>query len=195
MLSARGLRTAVRVDMACAAGRREGTTPVTYKKTFAINIRIPFVPSQPSKTIVTSNGYLWICWHVLECRTEFNCRSYVCARTVKAALTAHDARINTSLSIRYFLPGIVRSLISWARSSGSFLAKKFPYIYRLFVFFVQFLQLIGCWCTHNPLMPVLFFHLYLHISKKWTNKYINTIICKKINHCSSGENKRTIGRP
>jgi len=46
------------------------------------------------------------------------------------------------------------------------------------------------WCTHNPAhMSILFFHLYLPISNIWTNKYINTIICKKnnnkINYCSS----------
>jgi len=38
------------------------------------------------------------------------------------------------------------------------------------------------WCAHNLAhMPasVLFFHLYLHSSNIWTNKIINTIICKK----------------
>ena len=36
------------------------------------------------------------------------------------------------------------------------------------------------WCTHNPArIPVLFFHLYLHLTDIWTYKYINTIICKK----------------
>jgi len=42
------------------------------------------------------------------------------------------------------------------------------------------------WCTHNPAhMPVLFFQLHLPFSNKSTNKYLNTIICKKIHDCSS----------
>ena len=35
------------------------------------------------------------------------------------------------------------------------------------------------WCAYNLAhMPVLFFHLRLHSSKIWTNKIINSIICK-----------------